>query len=616
MVSTPSPLAIPEAPGLPGRDQIEDRLKWRLEPIYATDAAWEADFQRVRDWLPEIKQYQGRLGLSAETLLAAFQSRDRMLEVTGRLAVYAHMRRDEDTRNPFYQGLAERISKLGTAIGEALSYISPEILTIDPARLDGFVSSHEGLALYRHHVDEMVRMRPHTLSPREEEIVAMTADLARGPVSIYAMLNDADLKFPTIKDEQGRDLEVTKGRYYKLMESPDRRVRKDAFEVFFRTYHGYRNTWAAALQAQVKRNLFYARVRKFDSALHAALYGSHIPVAVFENLIAAVNANLGPLQRYCALRKKVFGFDELHPYDMAAPMVPQAQLSFTYDEAVELVQSGLAPMGRDYALALARAFREGWIDVVETEGKRSGAYSSGAYGTRPYILLNFDGTLSSVFTLAHELGHSLHSHHANRAQPFVYADYPIFLAEVASTASESLLLDHLLKQTTDLARRLYLLEHWVDQIRGTFYTQVMFAEFEWEIHKRAEAGEPLTHESLSTLFGALYGRYHGPDLVNDDLNHCGWSRIPHFYYNFYVFQYATGYAAAAALSQGILKNGEAALGPYIGFLNAGSSAYPIDILRGAGVDMEKPQPIEDTVRLFDRLLDEMEHLLSDAPPRS
>jgi len=605
-------LSTPAAPpkGLPSRDQVDHELKWRLDAIYATDEAWDQDLARVQAWLPEVRGYQGKLGESAETLLAAFKSRDRLLEVTGRLAVYAQMRRDEDTRNPFYQGKAERISKLGTAIGEALSYMAPEILAIDPARLDGFIAAHEGLALYRHHVDEIVRMRPHTLSPREEELVAMTADLSRGPVSIFSMLNDADLKFPTIKDEHGHDLELTKGRYYKLMESSDRRVRKESFEAFLGTYKAYRNTWAAALQAHVKRDIFYARVRKHGSALHSALHGNNIPTAVFENLIATVNANLAPLQRYCALRKRALGYDELHPYDMAAPMVPKARISYTYEEASRLVRDGLAPMGPEYSAVLARAFHEGWIDVVETEGKRSGAYSSGAYGTRPYILLNFDDTLSSVFTLAHELGHSMHSYYANDAQPFIYADYPIFLAEVASTASESLLMDHLLKQTTEPGRRLYLLEHWVDQIRGTFFTQVMFAEFEWEIHKRAEAGEPLTHESLSALFGELYSRYHGPVLHNDELNHCGWSRIPHFYYNFYVFQYATGYSAAAALSQNILKDGEKALQPYLGFLRSGCSAYPIDTLRSAGVDMLTPKPIEDTIRLFDRLLDEMEPLLA------
>jgi oligoendopeptidase F len=613
-VSTVATSTTPSAPGLPERHTVEPRLKWRLEAIYASTEAWEDDFARVQAWLGDLKTYRGRLDESADTLLAAFKARDRMLEVAGRLAVFAQMRRDEDTRNAFHQGLAERISKLATAIGESLSFMAPEILAIDPARLDGFVASHDELALYRHHIDEFVRMRAHTLSGRDEELVAMTAELARGPQTIFSMLNDADLKFPTIQDEDGRPLEVTKGRYYKLMESPDRRVRRDAFEAFFTTYGQFRNTWAASLQAAVKRNIFYARVRRYESALHAALYPNHIPVPVFENLVAAVNANLEPLHRYCALRKRVLRYDELHPYDMATPLVPEVRMHFTYDEAVALVRTALAPMGFEYTTVLGRGFEEGWIDVVETAGKRSGAYSSGTYGTQPYILLNFEGTLSSVFTLAHELGHSLHSHYSQHAQPFVYADYPIFLAEVASTASESLLVDHLLKTTSDPRRRLYLLNHWIDQIRGTFYTQVMFAEFEWEIHRRAEAGEPLTHESLSALFGELYGRYHGPALVNDELHFCGWSRIPHFYYNFYVYQYATGYAAASALSQKILREGDRALEAYVGFLKSGCSDYPIDILRQAGVDMATPAPIEDTIRLFSRLLDDMEALLARVHP--
>jgi oligoendopeptidase F len=353
-------------------------------------------------------------------------------------------------------------------------------------------------------------------------------------------------------------------------------------------------------------------VRKYDSALHAALAGYNIPVAVFENLVRTVGEHLEPLHRYGRLRKRALKLDLLHAYDLAAPLVPEAEMTFSYEEATKLVREGLAPMGPEYGALLDRAFREGWIDVHESEGKRSGAYSTGTYGTSPYILLNFNGTLDAVFTLAHELGHSLHTYYAQSTQPFVYSDYAIFVAEVASTCAESLLMAHLLEQTTDRDRRLYLLNHWVEGIRGTFYTQVMFAEFEWEIHKRAEADEPLTHESLSAIFADLFARYYGPELVHDRLNDYGWSRIPHFYYNFYVYQYATGYAAASALAQRIRKEGAQALEPYLEFLKSGSSAYPIELLERAGVDMTQPQPVVDTISLFDGLLGKMEELLPDA----
>lgn len=601
--------APPAASAIPTRDQIDPRYKWRLEAIYKSDEQWETDFARVREWLPDAAAFQGRLGESAQALYECFRTRDRILETFGRVASYAHMRRDEDTRVAKYQGMADRITRLATQLGEVLSYISPELLAIEPSKLSGFMATHKDLALYRQHIDDAVRMRPHTLSAREEEIVAMTGDLAQGPYSVFSMLNNADLKFPTIKDEQGRDVEVTKGRYYTLMESADRRVRHDAFHALYGTYEKYKNTLAAALNSNIKRDLFYSRVRKYPSALEAALDGNNIPVSVFESLINTVGDNLEPLHRYDMLRKKVLKVDELHPYDMSVPLVPHADIRYTYDEAVQLVKAGLKPMGKDYTRILDEAFAGGWIDVHETEGKRSGAYSGGAYGTQPYILLNHDGTLDSVFTLAHELGHSLHSYLSHRNQPYVYGDYTIFVAEVASTTAESLLMDHMLKTTTDRDRRLYFLNHWVDQIRGTFYTQVMFAEFERAIHQMAEQGEPLTHESLSEAFTDLYGRYHGPEMVNDGVHRCGWSRIPHFYYNFYVYQYATGYAAATALSQKILQDGDAALKPYLQFLSSGSSRYPIDLLADAGVDMSKPDAVNDTVKLFDRLVAEMEDLL-------
>lgn len=604
-----STAAAPPPTSLPSRAEIPDQYTWLLDPIYTSDDAWETEFARASQWIEELASYQGKLSDGPGVLLACLRTRDRIFEVLGRLAVYASLKRDLDTREPRYQALADRIRKVGTTAGEKSSYFAPELLALPAPVLESYFTQEPELRLYRHYINDVVRAREHTLSPSEEEILAMTADMSRGAYDVFSMLNNADLKFPTIQDESNRPVELTHGRYYLFMESPDRRVRKETFDGFLGTYEKYKNTLAAALSAQVKRTLFYARVRKYPSALHAALDDSNIPVEVFENLIGATRANVSSLHRYMRLRKRVMKLDELHPYDTAPPLVPEADVKFEFDEAEELVKEALSPMGLEYTQVIERAFAERWIDVHETPGKRSGAYSSGSYGTPPYILLNYNNTLDSVFTLAHELGHSMHSHFSERTQPFVYSGYSIFVAEVASTCSESLLMAHLLGRALEPNKRLYLLNHWVDQIRGTFFNQVMFAEFEWTIHKRMEAGEALTHESLSQLYGELFQAYHGTAMVQDELNRFGWSRVPHFYYNFYVYQYATGYAAAATLSQRILEQGEKARGPYLEFLRSGSSAYPIDLLKRAGVDMTTPAPVEDTIRLFDRLVSEMEQLL-------
>jgi len=604
--------AAAQSAKVPARDEIEDQYQWDLKSIYDSDEAWEVDFARITEWTPELTTFKGRLGESAEVLLECLKTGDRIRETLGRLSVYAHLKRDQDTRVSSYLAMSDRIARAATLVGESISYFAPELLSLDAERLDKFISGNKDLEIYKHSLDDILRTRNHTLTAREEEIVSMTAEMARGPHTIFSMLDNADLTFPTIEDESGQPAELTKGRYYRFMESTDRRVRKDAFEAFYGTYRNYKNTWAATLHSNLKRSVFYARVRKYDSTLHSALDGYNIPLTVFENLVGTVNANLEPLHQYSALRKRVLALDDLHPYDMAAPLISSAQRTYTYEEAVTLVKAGLKPMGTEYCAVLDRAFEDGWIDVHESEGKRSGAYSSGTYGTKPYILLNYNNTLDSVFTLAHELGHSLHSYHSIKEQPLVNSDYAIFVAEVASTASESLLMTHLLNETDDRDTRLYLLNHWLDQIRGTFFTQVMFAQFEWEIHKRAEAGKPLTQETLGEIFGEMYLKFHGPEMNAHPLNTFGWCRIPHFYLNYYVYQYATGYAAASALSQDILAHGDTALKPYLEFLSSGSSAYPIELLQRAGVDMTQPAPITDTIALFKRLLTEFEELLKPA----
>lgn len=604
--------AAAQSTKIPARDDIESQYKWDLKSIYDSDEAWEVDFARILEWTPELTTFKGRLGESAEVLLECLQTGDRIRETLGRLSVYAHLKRDEDTRVSTYLAMSDRIARAATSVGESMSYFAPELLSLDAGQLDAFIEGCNDLEIYRHSLNDILRTRKHTLSAREEEIVSMTAEMARGPQTIFSMLDNADLKFPTITDESGNPAELTKGRYYRFMESPDRRVRKDAFEAFYGTYRDYKNTWAATLHSNLKRSVFYARVRNYDSTLHSALDSYNIPLTVFKNLVSTVIENLEPLHRYSALRKRVLDLDDLQPYDMATPLISNTQKNYTYQEAVTLVKAGLKPMGTEYCAVLDRAFEDGWIDVHESEGKRSGAYSSGTYGTKPYILLNYNNTLDSVFTLAHELGHSLHSYHAIKAQPIVSSDYAIFVAEVASTASEALLMTHLLNETNDRNTRLYLINHWLDQIRGTFFTQVMFAKFEWEIHKRTETGQPLTQENLGEIFGELYLQFHGSPMTDNPLNIYGWCRIPHFYLNYYVYQYATGYAAASTLSQGILTHGDAALKPYLEFLSSGSSAYPIELLQRAGVDMTQPEPITATISLFKRLLTEFEELLKPA----
>ncbi|GIX49055.1 MAG: oligoendopeptidase F [Candidatus Tectimicrobiota bacterium] len=600
------------AASLPERHQLAPQDTWALEALYATEAAWEEEARRLQAQLPELERYRGRLAEAAETLYACLQLRDRLLQTYERLATYAHLRRDEDTRRPEGQALAARADRLGTEVKRAMAFIEPELLAMSPETLAGFLHDYPPLALYRFHIDDVIRRRPHTLSPAEEELLARTSDLAQVPYLAFSMLNNADLTFPRIADEQGREVEVTKGRYYRLLESPDRRVRHDAFHAFFSTYERYKNTWAAMLQGAIHRDVFYARVRKYPSALARALDADNIPVAVFTTLLETVNAHLAPLHRYVRLRQRCLQLDAVHPYDLACPLGPQVQPTFTYAEARRLVREAMQPLGPEYTAVLARALDERWIDVYETAGKRAGAYSTGAYGVHPFILMNFNGTLRDVFTLAHELGHALHTYFTNQSQPFVYSDYPIFVAEVASTTSEALLMHHLLATTRETARRLVLLQYALEQFRTTFYNQVLFADFEWQVHQQVEAGGALTHAWLGERFAELFQKYYGEALVQDAVHRVGWARIPHFYYNFYVYQYATGFAAATALAQQILEEGEPAVARYLAFLRGGRAKYPLELLREAGVDMTQPEPLLRTIRRFAALVDELAALL--APP--
>lgn len=591
------------------RSEIAERYKWRLEDIYATDEAWEKDHTLVKKRIPEIGKYRDKLDESAQNLLGLFSLEDTLGVTLGKLYVYSNMRSHENTALDKYQSMADRASSMLTEYSSATSWVVPEILTIPEDTLWDWVDADDKLALYRHRLEDILRGKPHILSPEQEKLLAMAGEVTRMPRTIFSMLDNADITYPSIEDENGEMVELTKARYGMFMESGDRALRQRAFTAFYETYNKYQNTLASLLSSIVKRDIFYSKARNYNTSLEAALDGDNIPAAVYDNVVATLNDHLEPMHRYTALRKKVLGLDEVHPYDLYTPMFPEMTRKYEYDDAVKLVSRALEPMGKEYLGAMREGFAGGWIDVYETKGKRSGGYSWGSYGTHPYILLNYNGTLSEVFTVAHEMGHAMHSQFTWSTQPPVYGDYTIFVAEVASTTNEALLIDHMLEITDDPAEQLSLLDHYVRQIQGTVYIQSLFAEFERDIHASAENGQPLTADGLSELIGGLYQKYFGPELVVDEIYKINWGRIPHFYNNFYVYQYATGYAAATLLAEKILDGGSEARARYLNFLKSGSSDYSINLLKKAGVDMTGPEPIEAVARRMDALLDRMEELI-------
>ncbi len=596
---------------LPKRSEVDPGFQWNIGDLYATDAAWESDFARVDGLVDRVATFRGKLGESADKLYQCLQLRDALGQIFDSLYVYAHLQRDQDTGNPQSQALADRITILQTHVRQSEAYLVPEILGLPDGTIEKYFADHPDLRMYKQYIDDIWRVMSHTLSPSEERLLAMTANMAAGPRNIFNMLNNADIKFPSIKDEEGNSVEVTKGRYSQFMESTDRRVRHDAYHALLGTYQNYANTLAATLSANVSRDIFYSRARKYDSCLHSALNSYNIPIEVFDTVVRVVGENLEPLHRYTALRRRILKLEKLEPYDLFVPLFSKVDEKIPYEKSVRTVLDGLAPMGKEYVELLEKGFRSGWVDVVENAGKRSGAYSWGAYGTHPFVLLNYQGRLDDVFTIAHEMGHSLHTYYTTSEQPYVYADYSIFTAEVASTTNEAILMDYYLKNTDDRDKKLYLLNHYLDQIRSTVYTQVLFAEFEREIHETVENGDPLTADFMGKTFRRLYRKYNGVEVEDGPAIGIYWARIPHFYNSFYVYQYATGYSAATMLSQKILAGEKGALDRYIRFLKGGSSKYPIDLLNAAGVDMVTPDPVQETVGLFGRLLDEVESLLDE-----
>lgn len=594
---------------LPKRSEGDPRYQWDLTPIFASDEKWEEAFREVKGRIPELRRYQGRLTESAETLASALQLKDEISEKVERVYVYAHLKKDEDTTNAKYVALENRALSLYVEAKSAMAYFSPELIQADEKLIRSYLEQYEPLQVYEHYLNELLRQKEHTLSAQEEAILAQASEIAQAPAEIFSMINDADMKFPEITTEDGQKQELTHGRYIRFLESRSRRVRQDAFNAMYSTYKKQKNTLAATLNANVKKDIFYARVRRYPSALEAALDKDRIPTSVYTSLIEAIHEALPVFHRYLALRKKVLQLDELHMYDLYVPLVEDKESHYPYEEAKKLVRDSLQPMGEEYLAVVDEIFSQPWIDVYENEGKRSGAYSSGSYGTPPYILLNYQGNLNDVFTLTHELGHSVHSYFSRANQPYIYADYTIFVAEVASTLNEALLTHHLLNITGDPTKRIVILNHYLESFRGTVFRQTMFAEFEKMIHEAAEAGEALTAEKLCSMYYDLNKTYFGPGVVVDEDIAMEWARIPHFYYNFYVYKYATGFSAAQALSQQILQEGQTAVDRYIAFLKSGGSDYPLELLKKAGVDMTSPEPVKKALKVFEETLNQLERLL-------
>lgn len=594
---------------IPKRSEVPEQFKWALEDIYATDEKWAEDLQKLKVMPERIAAFKGRLSESADTLYDFMQLSDEISVLCDSLGNYAQRRSDEDTANAKYQGFLGQLMNAYVAVNSAGSFETPEIISIVEDKLQKFYEDKPELKLYKRALDKLRRKKAHILSEAEEKILALTGEMGQSPENIYSMFSDADLRFPDAVDKDGKAHQVTHGSYIPLVQSEDRVLRKSAFESMYGTFDKFRNTCAATLSAQIKAVNFYAKARRYDSSLEAALDGTEVPVSVYKNLIEAVHDNMHYMYDYVALRKKLLGVDELHFYDLYTPVVPDADMKITFEEAKETVLKALAPMGEDYLAILKEGFENRWIDVYENEGKTSGAYSAGAR-VHPYVLLNHKDTLNCMFTLAHEMGHAIHSYLSNKNQPVVYSDYVIFVAEVASTCNEALLMQYLLKNTEDKKQRAYLINYFLEQFRTTLYRQTMFAEFELKINEMVAAGESLTAEGLNELYGQLNKLYFGDGIVLDDEIKLEWARIPHFYYDYYVYQYATGYSAAIALSQRILKYGKPAVKDYIGFLKGGCSTDPISLLKGAGVDMATTQPINEALAMFGELVKEMEEAMS------
>lgn len=597
-----------ESKKVPARSEVAAENTWALEDMYATVQDWEADVEKARALASEAAGFCGRLAESAQNLLDYCRLEEKLDCIIDNIYGYASRRKDQDTADAQGQELEARATSMWVECSGLMAFAGPEILAVPEEKLEAFYEEKPNLCVYRRSINDLRRCREHILSPELEKLLADAGEMAQTPDTVYGMLNNADLTFPSIQNADGEELEVTHGSFIPLMQSADRNVRKAAFESLYHTYGKVINTSAALLNGQVNQLKFFAKARKYPNTLEAALDRTNVPVSVYKNLIRAVHEDIGVLHRYMRLRKKLMGVDELHMYDIYSPLVADADVKIPFEEAKQAVLEATAVLGSDYTKVLKEGFENRWIDVYENKGKRSGAYSAGQL-VHPYVLLNYADTLDSEFTLAHEMGHAMHSWLSNHTQAPVDRNYVIFVAEVASTCNESLLMQYLLKKTEDKRTRAYLLNYFMEQFRTTLYRQTMFAEFEMLINEASERGESLTAEKLNQIYHDLNVFYYGEDMVIDKEIDVEWARIPHFYYNFYVFQYSTGFSAAMALSERILSEGEPAVKDYLEFLSGGCSKDPISLLEGAGVDMRTPEPVHKALKLFDSLLDEMEELM-------
>ena len=600
---------MPNTETIRRREEIPQEDKWALEDLYVSDEAWENALNALLARLPEVSKLEGTLSESAQTLLAfltLLEDMDGQMEL---LANYAMRKADQDTRNAVYQAMSGKLIGAATNVGAAFSFATPEIMALSDETLEGFYKACPSLERYRRYLTDQRRRKAHTLSAPEERLLAAAGEMANAPDTVYGFLTDADLHFADAVDADGKPHALSQSTFVPLEESADRVLRKSAYENLYSTLSGVRNTAAGLLDAQNKQQKFFATARKYENSRQAALDGTNVPESVYDNLIEAVHRNLDKMHRYVRLRKKLLGVDELHFYDVYTPLLKDVPASIPFAQAKQTVYDALYPLGEDYRKILKEGFENRWIDVYENQGKRGGAYSAGTK-VHPYVLLNYSGSLDSQFTLAHEMGHALHSYLSNKHQNPIDSDYVIFVAEVASTCNEALLMEYLLGKTTDKKERAYLINHFLDQFKGTIYRQTMFAEFELFMGKLVDAGQTLTADVLCEEYARLCKLYYGEDMVVDEQIAMEWARIPHFFYDYYVFQYATGYSAAIALSRRILREGEPAVKDYLDFLSGGCSKSPIDLLKGAGVDMTSPAPVNDALKLFGELLDEMESLMA------
>lgn len=589
------------------RDKVEEQYKWNLKDLYADRDAWTNDFKQLEEKVPQFEAFRGKIATNASMLYDCLKFDDDVSLLGERLYIYAHLLKDQNTKDAESQAIESKIRNLFTELGTVSSFVVPEILTIDEETMQQYYDEVPGLVFYKKSLDKTFRRRNHTLPEEQEALLAQYSDLFSSPSRIFSMLDNADLQFPTIEID-GESVQLTKGRYSELLESSNRENRRNAYNALYETYGGLNHTLATTYVSHVKRNVTSSKVRQYPGFLEAALFSDNVPPAVYNNLIQSVHSNLPQMYKYIDLRKRMLGVDELRMFDMYVPLVSGVDRRYTYEQAYDLVLEGLAPLGEDYLAMLQEAKSSRWIDVYETDGKRSGAYQSGCYGVHPYVLLNFNGTLDSAFTIAHEMGHAMHSYFSDQNNPYTYAQYTIFVAEVASTVNEILLVNHLLDQTSDKRVRAYLVNHFLDQFRTTVYRQTMFAEFEKIVHEKVAIGEPLTAKELNEVYAELNRTYYGHGVVTDEHIAKEWSRIPHFYTSFYVYKYATGFSAAVAIAQRIIAEGQPAVEQYKAFLRSGGTDYPIELLKIAGVDMSSPKPVDDALAYFGDLVRELEQL--------